>query len=97
MRQVFVDDGKIKLNCLFTFYFLFPWMTTAREGKGEEITFASQSELFLMSAMLFVAVVVVDVVVVVVVAFVAVALFVVVVAVAHFSPSMMHNIKKGRE
>ena len=69
-------------------------MTTATGGKGEEITFASQSELFLMSAMLLFVVVVVDVVVVVVdvVGTIVVGVGVVV----NFLPSVMHISKNER-
>ena len=63
-------------------------MTTATGGKGEEITFASQSELFLMSAMLL------FVVVAVVVDGIVVDVGVVVSGVVNFLPSVMHISRK---
>ena len=65
-------------------------MTTATGGKGEEITFASQSELFLMSAMLLFVVVAVVVVVVVDVIVLDVGV------VVNFLPSVMHISKNER-
>ena len=70
-------------------------MTTATGGKGKEITFASQSELFLMSAMLLF--VVVAVVVAVVVDGIVVDVGVVVSGVVNFLPSVMHISRKRKK
>ena len=66
-------------------------MTAATGGKGEEITFASQSELFLMSAMLL------FVVVAVVVDGIVVDVGVVVSGVVNFLPSVMHISRKRKK